>query len=275
MALSGCYRCLKCLMVVFNILYWALGLSVIVTAIVLLRNGDKYLINQGGSDQVVQEFVVAVYALFAIGSFLVILGFLGCCGAIRESSCMLCTFFVLMLCTIVVELGGGAQIWSQSEPIKNSIKKQFSAVIQEEYSPTDSDSFVNQRIDKFQRDFQCCGIIDPDDWARSKYNGFTGPRTGLSNLVGVVSESIGAYRVPASCCVSDNPTVCEAARSIEAIGSVTNGVHRQGCLSAVWNGLKFYASYAGGLIVVAIGFEIIGLVLALLLCFAARRDLKD
>ena len=71
-----------------------------------------------------QEFVIGVYALFAIGSFLVILGFLGCCGAIRESSCMLCTFFVLMLCIIVIQVGGGAQVWSQSEPIKNSVSAQ-------------------------------------------------------------------------------------------------------------------------------------------------------
>lgn len=54
------------------------------------------------------------------------------------------------------------------------IKKQLSFVIQEEYSPTDTNSFFNKRIDQLQSTFKCCGIIGASDWANSKYNGITG-----------------------------------------------------------------------------------------------------
>lgn len=47
MALKGCYVCLKYLMVVFNLLYWLLGICVIAVAIICFMHGDKYLINQG------------------------------------------------------------------------------------------------------------------------------------------------------------------------------------------------------------------------------------
>lgn len=267
--------CLKYLMVVFNLLYWLLGVSVIVVAVICLTHGDEYLVHQGGGEADVQEFLIAIYALFAIGSFLVILGFLGCCGAIRESPCMLCTFFVLMVCVIVVEVGGGAQVWSQSEPIRESIKKQLSFVIQEEYSPTDTNSFFNKRIDQLQSTFKCCGIIGASDWANSKYNGITGPRSFLGNVVGVVPEAIGAYRVPPSCCESKDTLVCDAARQIQFFGAATKALHSNGCLSVLLGGLTQYATLAGGVVAAAVGLQIIGLIFTLLLCCAARRDLKD
>ncbi|OQR75583.1 CD81 antigen-like [Tropilaelaps mercedesae] len=188
---------------------------------------------------------------------------------------MLCTFFVLMVCVIVVEVGGGAQIWSRSEPIRESIKKQMSFVIQEEYSPSDPNSFFNQRIDQLQSTFKCCGIIEPADWAKSKYNGIIGPRNSFSNVVGVISGALGAYRVPPSCCESEDNFVCEAARQIQSIGSATRGLHSTGCLPALWQGLKEYAALAGGIVAAAVGLQIIGLVFTLLLCCAARRELKD
>lgn len=275
MAVKGCYVCLKYLLVVFNLIYWLLGVCVIAVAIICLTHGDKYLVNQGGSEADVKEFLTAIYVLFAIGSFLVVLGFLGCCGAVRESPCMLCTFFVLMVCVIVVEVGGGAQIWSQSEPIRSSIKKQLTFVIQEEYSPNEPDSFFNQRIDQLQKSLHCCGIIEPADWAKSKYNGFSGPQNIGNKILGVLTAAVGAYKVPKSCCVSDEALVCEAARQLEGIGSAANGLYKQGCLSALWEGLKMYAAVAGGVVAAAVGLQIIGLVFTLLLCCAVRRDLKD
>ena len=39
----------------------------------------------------VNHYFIATYILIATGSLMAIVGFLGCCGALRESQCMLGT----------------------------------------------------------------------------------------------------------------------------------------------------------------------------------------
>uniref|UniRef100_A0A3B3UNR9 Tetraspanin n=1 Tax=Poecilia latipinna TaxID=48699 RepID=A0A3B3UNR9_9TELE len=47
------------------------------------------------------------YMLIGVGAVLLIIGFLGCCGAINENRCMLLTFFSLVLIIFIVEVAGG------------------------------------------------------------------------------------------------------------------------------------------------------------------------
>ncbi|TRZ03199.1 hypothetical protein DNTS_004426, partial [Danionella cerebrum] len=45
-----------------------------------------------------------VYAILIMGGMLFLLGFLGCCGAIRENKCLLLIFFMLILVIFLAEL---------------------------------------------------------------------------------------------------------------------------------------------------------------------------
>uniref|UniRef100_A0A8C6TIW6 Tetraspanin n=1 Tax=Neogobius melanostomus TaxID=47308 RepID=A0A8C6TIW6_9GOBI len=46
------------------------------------------------------------YLLIALGGLLVVLGFLGCCGAMRESKCMLLLFFMIVMLIFLAEVAG-------------------------------------------------------------------------------------------------------------------------------------------------------------------------
>uniref|UniRef100_A0A8C9LAJ3 Tetraspanin-8 n=1 Tax=Pavo cristatus TaxID=9049 RepID=A0A8C9LAJ3_PAVCR len=48
-----------------------------------------------------------VDVLIAVGSIIMILGFLGCCGAIKESRCMLLLFFIGLLLILILQVTGG------------------------------------------------------------------------------------------------------------------------------------------------------------------------
>ncbi|KAL8178755.1 UNVERIFIED_CONTAM: Tetraspanin-1 [Gekko kuhli] len=52
----------------------------------------------------VLQFVNVGYLLIAIGAVLFVLGFLGCCGAQRESKCLLITFFSIILIIFIIEV---------------------------------------------------------------------------------------------------------------------------------------------------------------------------
>ena len=52
-------------------------------------------------------FEVACYVLIGIGAFVFIVGFLGCCGAIKESKCMLGLYIFFLVIVFIVELAAG------------------------------------------------------------------------------------------------------------------------------------------------------------------------
>lgn len=47
-------------------------------------------VDEGASDSLAQLATIC-YVLVGVGTVLMVIGFLGCCGAIRESRCMLMT----------------------------------------------------------------------------------------------------------------------------------------------------------------------------------------
>ncbi|KAM6972444.1 tetraspanin-1-like [Aplochiton taeniatus] len=50
------------------------------------------------------------YLLMGVGAVLLVMGFLGCCGAIKESKCMLLTFFVIVLVIFIAEIAGAVVV---------------------------------------------------------------------------------------------------------------------------------------------------------------------
>ncbi|KPP65549.1 tetraspanin-1-like, partial [Scleropages formosus] len=51
------------------------------------------------------------YLLIAVGAVLLVMGFLGCCGAMKESPCMLLLFFVIVLLIFIAEVAGVVMIF--------------------------------------------------------------------------------------------------------------------------------------------------------------------
>ncbi|EGV93251.1 Tetraspanin-8, partial [Cricetulus griseus] len=51
--------------------------------------------------------LVAVNMLIAVGAIIMVLGFLGCCGAVKESRCMLLLFFIGLLLILLLQVAAG------------------------------------------------------------------------------------------------------------------------------------------------------------------------
>uniref|UniRef100_A0A3P9D1A2 Tetraspanin n=1 Tax=Maylandia zebra TaxID=106582 RepID=A0A3P9D1A2_9CICH len=101
MALGGGIKCVKYLMFIFNLFFWLAGTAVLAIGLWLrLDQKTKSLFEEPDSSYV---FYTGVYILIAAGALIMVVGFLGCCGAIRESPCMLGTVWVwrfMCLCDI-------------------------------------------------------------------------------------------------------------------------------------------------------------------------------
>ncbi|OWK03817.1 CD9, partial [Cervus elaphus hippelaphus] len=58
------------------------------------------------------SFYTGVYILIGAGALMMLVGFLGCCGAVQESQCMLGLFFGFLLVIFAIEVA--AAIWGYS-----------------------------------------------------------------------------------------------------------------------------------------------------------------
>ncbi|XP_078113028.1 CD9 molecule a isoform X3 [Sander vitreus] len=86
-ALSGGEMCIKYLMFAFNLVFWLAGTAVFAIGLWLRLDPKTKGLFEGPDSLYV--FYTGVYILIGAGALMMVVGFLGCCGAIQESPCML------------------------------------------------------------------------------------------------------------------------------------------------------------------------------------------
>lgn len=140
-------------MFAFNFLFWLLGCAILGVGIWVRvdENFSRYVSN----NEQFNILYTGAYILIAIGVVIMVIGFLGCCGAIRENQCMLGLFFASLFIIFAALLGFG--IWAivakdgakelVNEALIDGVKHYF-----DENQPS-----KKQFMDTVQLDFECCG----------------------------------------------------------------------------------------------------------------------
>merc|ERR1711970_1145606 len=74
-------------------------------------------------------YTSAAYILLVVSALVVLVSFFGCCGAIKESKCMLGTYFVLILAMFIVMVVGAVLGYSGDldtaikSPLQDALKQ--------------------------------------------------------------------------------------------------------------------------------------------------------
>ncbi|CAN8179281.1 unnamed protein product [Coccothraustes coccothraustes] len=98
MAIEGGMKCVKFLVFFFNFIFWVCGVALIATGIyALVALGRAPVAAVGGSGWTPVGIVV-------LGVVIFFTSFFGCCGAWKESYCMVTTFAVLLSLIFLVEI---------------------------------------------------------------------------------------------------------------------------------------------------------------------------
>ncbi|XP_070265826.1 tetraspanin-8 [Myotis yumanensis] len=163
--MAGVNNCLKYSMFVFNFLFWLCGVLILALAIWLrVSKSEQELF----SDDSGMHPYVAVNILIAVGSIIMILGFLGCCGAMKESRCMLLTFFICLLLILLLQVAAGilgVTYRSEYEQVVNETLHKNVELLRG--TDEKAKSFQKALID-FQKEFKCCGLVDgASDWGQN------------------------------------------------------------------------------------------------------------
>ncbi|KAG0711069.1 Tetraspanin-7 [Chionoecetes opilio] len=153
----GCIS--KLTLFVLNFAIFVAGVAVVALASMVIHKDNTYgaLLGEG-------TFTLPVIILIA-GLTIVVIGFLGCCGAMKESSCMLKTYACIVIVMLLAELALGIVVLVYPAAAENTIKKGMVKVF-EKYGRDDA---TNVTIDAIQHDLHCCGVENYTDWQNYPY----------------------------------------------------------------------------------------------------------
>jgi phosphate/sulfate permease len=165
MGLGACMKCIKYSLFIFNFIFWLIGAALLSFGL-WLRFAPNARELVSSHNQAVQGIEGAAIVVIVIGSIIMLLGFLGCCGSILENKCMLVVFFILMTLIFLVVLASALIVtvgWLQH---KEEAKKGIESFFRNHTRDYKSDEDVREQMDGFQIMLKCCGAF-----GRSDYNG--------------------------------------------------------------------------------------------------------
>ncbi|XP_032895016.1 CD81 antigen [Amblyraja radiata] len=124
MGVEGCMKCIKYLLFVFNFLFWLAGGVVLGVALWLRHDPQttQVLDTQLEDKPAPNTFFIGVYILIGVGAVMMIVGFLGCYGAIQESQCMLGTFFICLVVLFACEVAAGIWGFVHKDEVASELK---------------------------------------------------------------------------------------------------------------------------------------------------------
>ncbi|GJQ69544.1 hypothetical protein Trydic_g6643 [Trypoxylus dichotomus] len=256
MGLSGCYGVIKYLVVLVNLIFWIAGFASIILAIWMLVDRTFYV----SMAQDISSYSISAYMLLIVGILLVIVAFLGTCGSLKESQCLLTSFAALLFVILVAEIAATIWAYMYANELEPTVRSYVKSTVQEEYwHNTDR----QHTFDMIQRELKCCGTETPRDWIEDK-----------DVILTVSSQNADNYLIPASCCRETvAPALCDHARKQIVAGTIDYTViNDTGCVTKVANYIRdnLWVIIGIGLgIIVMQGF---GLIFALILTFAIGKN---
>ncbi|VUZ55750.1 unnamed protein product [Hymenolepis diminuta] len=155
--ITGCFKCVKYALFAFCLIAWILGLVAFIWGIVARTTGHF-----GPLETHLPAVTNGANLLIAVGFIIMFVGFLGCCGAIRESQSLLFSFFLsIFLCFILLMAAGlWAIAWKPRVPVylHGSLEKLIRSY------KTDSNTDDVKLLNFIQTKFNCCGALGVVDF---------------------------------------------------------------------------------------------------------------
>ncbi|XP_028843647.1 tetraspanin-4 [Denticeps clupeoides] len=154
-ATRRCLCCVKYLMFIFNLVFWLGGCG-------LFGVGVWLTFKQAEFSSLPLSFpsLSAANLLLVAGGLTMVIGFLGCLGALKEQRCLLITFFVILLVLVVTEI--------TLIVILNVFHKELDEKAQNDLKEGLKEYKTNKALqnswDKVQIMFKCCGVTNKTDW---------------------------------------------------------------------------------------------------------------
>lgn len=154
--MAGVSSCMKYSMFIFNFIFWVCGCIILGVSIWL--RVSKSAREEFNIDD---KLFSGVYLLIAVGSIIMVLGFLGCCGAMKESQCMLLLFFIGLLLILLLQVVAGIL----GAVYESEVESAINSTIQEKLNYLKTNETFQIWFREFEKENKCCGLVNREkDW---------------------------------------------------------------------------------------------------------------
>ncbi|XP_024282311.1 tetraspanin-2a [Oncorhynchus tshawytscha] len=152
---QGGMKCVKYLLFVFNFIFWLCGSLVLAVGLWLMFDPKTdQLLNEEGAPE---TFFIAVYILIGAGGVMMLVGFFGCCGAVKESQCLLASFFACLLVIFGAEVSAGVFGFMSKDKIIEDVQQFYSESISENSENSNGTTVAEM----YHNVLNCCGVSMP------------------------------------------------------------------------------------------------------------------
>lgn len=157
--MDSAFACMKYVLFTMNFLIWCFGGALTAVGVWIRTDGDFWEYHKGFE---ISNYYQACYVIMTVGAVLLIVGFLGCCGAAVDSPCMLLTYIIIMATIVVLELAAAGLVWKigDGDKFQEYITREILKKIEERKYNRDAENL----IDKLQMHLECCGANDFTDY---------------------------------------------------------------------------------------------------------------
>ncbi|XP_044262951.1 tetraspanin-1 [Tribolium madens] len=261
-----CGSCLaKYILCAFNFIIFLAGSVVLAVGIWLAVDKNSFvglskIVPSDHVQQFIQPAVIeqGAYILIAVGGFMFIVSFLGYCGALRESQCLLTTYGICLLVILIAEIAVACLTVAYKPKAEEETRKLLKSTIENYYSPPENKDAVTLMWDHLQANLKCCGVNNYTDYRSS---------TKWTNSGKVIPES---------CCVLEGDPLKLKPKVPSCVTSPNevNSYYKQGCFDALVHWVMIHVDIVIG-VAVGLGLlELVGIFLAFCLAKALNGYIK-
>ncbi|XP_034191961.2 tetraspanin 66E isoform X1 [Osmia lignaria lignaria] len=247
----GCAsQCAKYFLCFFNFVFFVAGGAALAVGIWLCADSSSFADVIGKLDQSdiltktdADVIKIISYILILAGALTFLISFLGYCGAMFESRCLLCVYGVLILLILILECVAVGLAFGLKGDAEKTTQNFLKTTIKYYASNIDKAETVTVAWDGIMTQLHCCGVDNYLDFRES------------ANWTS--SDKV----VPEACCMKENNMLKDPTCPINPTSS--NSYYQQGCYNAIMRTIEankaIVIGVASGLALV----EILVIILAL------------
>ncbi|EHA99857.1 CD82 antigen [Heterocephalus glaber] len=281
---EACIKVTKYFLFLFNLLFFILGAVILGFGVWILADRSSFINVLQTSYSSLQ---VGAYVFIAVGAVTMVMGFLGCIGAIKEVRCLLGLYFAFLLLILIAQVVAGtlfyfnvgkyfafllliliAQVVAGTLFYFNvgKLKEEMGTVVSDvirNYNASSRDS-LQEAWDYIQAQVRCCGWVSFSNW---------------TDNAALMNRSEVTY--PCSCEVKgDGDTSFSEITGFCSPQNVTQDgndpekwpVYKEGCREKVQAWLQENLGVILGVCVGVAAIELLGMFLSLCLCWHIRSE---
>ncbi|XP_066107425.1 CD82 antigen [Saccopteryx bilineata] len=251
---SACIKVIKYFLFLFNLLFFILGGVILGFGVWILVDRSSFIFVLQNSSS---SLNVGAYVFIGVGTVTMLMGFLGCVGAVNEVRCLLALYFVFLLLILIAQVAAGVLFYFNIDKVKKEMGSIVTKLIRD-YKDGQEDR-LQQGWDYVQAEGKCCGWVSFYNWTE---NAELMNRTAVTYPCSCENktEEAGSL-VRKGFCEPPNGNATQSGNSPEEWP-----VYQKGCMETVQAWLQDNLGIILGVCVGVAVIELLGMLLSICLC---------